>query len=109
MFVMPAGACHARHCAGFFHTRPPALPLSCPPPSGHLFLVTLNEVKGPVKSCITKKRPVRFARDACCWSVDVFLSDYKLDCFETKSPTFVGLFMDKKSMLRNGVENFRAC
>ena len=72
-------------------------------------LVTLNEVKGPVKSCITKKRPVRFARDACCWSVDVFLSDYKLDCFETKSPTFVGLFMDKKSMLRNGVENFRAC
>ena len=65
--------------------------------------------KGPVKSCITQKRPVRFARDACCWSVDVFLSDYKLDCFETKSPTFVGLFMDKKSMLRNGVENFRAC
>jgi hypothetical protein len=37
------------------------------------------------------------------------LSDYKLDCFEAKSPTFVGLFMDKKSMLRNGVENFRAC
>ena len=27
--------------------------------------------KGPVKSCITQKRPVRFARDACCWSVDV--------------------------------------
>ncbi len=27
--------------------------------------------KGPVKSCITKKRLVLFARDACCWSVDV--------------------------------------
>ena len=54
----------------------------------------------------TKKRLGQFAQDACCWSVDVLiLSDYKLDCFDVKSPTFAGLFMDKKSMMRNRVEN----
>jgi len=38
--------------------------------------------------------------------VDVLiLSDYKLDCFDVKSPTFAGLFMDKKSMMRNRVED----
>jgi hypothetical protein len=35
----------------------------------------------------------------------LILSDYKLDCFEIKSPTLVGLFMDKKSMMRNRVED----
>ena len=50
------------------------------------------------------------ARGACCWSVDVlFFLFLILDFFKAKSPTFVGLFMDKKSMLRNGVENFRRC
>ena len=32
-----------------------------------------------------------------------------LDCFKTKSPTFVELFMDKKSMLKKDVENFENC
>jgi hypothetical protein len=35
----------------------------------------------------------------------LILSDYKLDCFRKKSPTSVGLFMDKKSMMRNRVED----
>lgn len=49
------------------------------------------------------------ARGACCWSVDVlFFLFLILDFFKAKSPTFVGLFMDKKSMLRNDVENFGA-
>ena len=36
----------------------------------------------------------------------LFFLFFLLVFFKAKSPTFVGLFMDKKSMLRNGVENF---
>ena len=71
----------------------------------HLLLVILT-TEGGKDPYGKKKRLELFSQDACCWSVDVLiLSDYKLECFDVKSPTFVGLFMDKKSMMRNRVEN----